>query len=380
MYALALLLLAIKSALVLGQAPVVVENKAAFAVLNPNGPFRNGSQTFEPNPNANLTPPYFQVYDERFNAILGPNPSIRVIVENDTFAFAHDGCVWIEATDQVFFTGGRIQGRPVSMINLNDLKTSPTGLINFTILPLSSDVQINNGATLFDNDLLLVTTGKGSLPPSLIRVHTQPPFNDTIILNNYYGRQFNSLNDAKVHPKSRAIFFTDVTYGFENGFRPAPLIPNQVYRFDPVTGEVRVVADGFSQPNGVAFSPDGNTAYIADTGETQGVTGGTVPTNPATIYAFDVEPDTQAFSNRRVFAFADTGVPDGLALDTNGNLYVGSGDGTHIFNPQGTLLGKIFIGVSSSNMVFAGAKRLLLMADTKIYLAEIAATGQSLNL
>ncbi|KAJ7027868.1 D-lactonohydrolase-like protein [Mycena alexandri] len=375
-----LFLLAIKTVLVLGQAPVIVEDKRAFAVLNPNGPFRNGSQTFEPNPNANLTPPYFQVYDDRFNAILGPNPSIRVIVENDTFAFAHDGCVWIEATDQVFFTGGRIQKRPVSMINLNDLKTSPTGLINFTILPLSSDVQINNGATLFRNDLLLVTTGQGSLPPSLIRVNTQPPFNDTIILNNYYGRQFNSLNDAKVHPKSRAIFFTDVTYGFENGFRPAPLIPNQVYRFDADTGEVRVIADGFSQPNGIAFSPDGNTAYIADTGETQGVTGGTVPTNPATIYAFDVMPDTQAFSNRRVFAFADTGVPDGLALDTNGNLYVGSGDGTHIFDPKGTLLGKVFLGVSSSNMVFAGAKRLILMADTKIYLAEIAAEGQNLNL
>jgi gluconolactonase len=60
--------------------------------------------------------------------------------------------------------------------------------------------------------LLLVTTGSGPLPPSLVRVNPKPPFNDTIILNNYYGRQFNSLNDAKVHPQSRAIFFTDVTY------------------------------------------------------------------------------------------------------------------------------------------------------------------------
>ncbi|KAJ7173626.1 D-lactonohydrolase-like protein [Mycena filopes] len=365
------------AALVLGKPPVVVEDKRAFAVLDPTGPFRNVSGHFEPNPNANLTPPYFQVYDERFNAILGPNPSIRVIVENDTFAFAHDGCVWIEETDQILFTGGKVQGRPVSMINLNDLKTSPTGLINFTILPLSNDVQINNGATLFRKDLLLVTTGQGALPPSLIRMNTSPPFNDTIILNNYYGRQFNSLNDAKVHPKSGAIFFTDVTYGFENGFRPAPQIPNQVYRFDADTGEVRVVADGFVQPNGIAFTSDGNTAYIADTGESQAGTVGLVPTAPATIYAFDVLPDTQAFSNRRVFAFSDTGVPDGLALDTNGNLYAGSGDGTHVFDPKGTLLGKIFLGVSSSNMVFAGAKRLILMEDTKIYLAEIAATGRS---
>ncbi|KAJ7460720.1 D-lactonohydrolase-like protein [Mycena latifolia] len=344
---------------VLAQAPIVREDKRAFAVLDPHGPFRNGSQHFEPSANVTLTPPYFQVFDPRFDAILGPNPSIRVIVENDTFAFAHDAPMWIEATDEVFFSGGRTVGRPV---------------------PLSDDVQINNGGTLFRGDLLLVTTGNGTFPPSLVRVHPAPPFNDTIILNNFYGRQFNSLNDAKVHPISRAIFFTDVTYGFENGFRPAPLIPNQVYRFDADTGEVRVAADGFSQPNGIAFSPDGKTAYIADSGETQGVLGGIDPTLPATIYAFDLMPGTQAFINRRVFAFIDTGVPDGLTLDTKGNLYVGCGDGTQVFDPNGTLLGKIFLGVSSSNMIFAGARRLIIMADTKIYLAEIAAEGFNLNL
>ncbi|KAJ7102954.1 D-lactonohydrolase-like protein [Mycena crocata] len=378
-------LLTISVALVAGQSPVIREDKRAFAVLDPHGPFRNGSQRFEPTPNVNLTPPYFQVYDDRFTEILGPNPTIRVIVENDTFAFAHEAPMWVEATNEVFFNGGRTVGRPVSVINLNDLKNSTTGLINFTILPLSDDIQINNGGTLFRGDLLLVTTGNGSLPPSLVRVNPSPPFNDTVILNNFYGRQFNSLNDAKVHPESRAIFFTDVTYGFENGFRPAPLIPNQVYRFDADTGEVRVVADGFTQPNGIAFSPDGKTAYMhpansADSGESEGVLHGNDPTLPATIYAFDVMSDTQAFSNRRVFAFMDAGVPDGLTLDTHGNLYVGCGDGTEVFDPRGTLLGKVFLGVGSANMIFAGVGRLVILGDTKIYLAEIAAEGVNLNL
>ncbi|KAJ7132240.1 hypothetical protein C8R44DRAFT_871222 [Mycena epipterygia] len=370
MKTLAFLPLAISVALVIAQAPIVREDKRAFAVLDPHGPFRNGSQQFEPTPNVNLTPPYFQMFDDRFSAILGSNPSIRVIVENDTFPFAHEAPMWIQATDEVFFNGGRTVGRPVSVINLNDLKTSTMGLINFTILPLSDDVQINNGGTLFRGDLLLVTTGNGTLPPSLVRVNPQPPFNDTIILNNFYGRQFNSLNDAKVHPQSRAIFFTDTTYGFENGFRPKPLIPNQVYRFDVDTGEVRVVGDGFKQPNGIA----------ADSGEAEGVSGGVDPTLPATIYAFDLMPESQAFINRRVFAFIDAGVPDGLTLDSNGNLYVGCGDGTEVFDPNGTLLGKVFLGVGSANMVFAGAGRLVIMADTKIYLAEIAAEGVDLNL
>ncbi|KAJ7272601.1 D-lactonohydrolase-like protein [Mycena haematopus] len=380
MKALSFISLSLKAALVVGQAPIIREDKRAFAVLDPHGPFRNGSQHFEPTANLHLTPPYFQIYDERFTEILGSNPTIRVIVENDTFAFAHDAPMWVKETNEVFFTGGRTVGRPVSVINLNDLQTSPTGLINFTIVPLSDDVQINNGGTLFRGDLLLVTTGSGSVPPSLIRVNPKPPFNDTIILNNFYGRQFNSLNDAKVHPQSRAIFFTDETYGFENGVRPAPLIPNQVYRFDADSGEVRVVADGFQQPNGIAFSPDGNTAYIADSGATQGVSGGIQPTLPATIYAFDIMPDTQAFINRRVFSFIDTGVPDGLTLDTNGNLYVGCGDGTEVFDPKGTLLGKVFLGVSSSNMIFTGPKRLVILADTKVYMAEIAAEGINLDL
>ncbi|KAJ7230568.1 D-lactonohydrolase-like protein [Mycena pura] len=364
-----LTLLALGIPLAVGQTrtPVVRQNKRAFAVLDPQGPFRNGSQFFEPTPG--VTPPYFQVYDDRFNAILGPNPTIRVIVENDTFAFAHDAPMWVPAKDQMFFSGGRTVGRPHPRLAL---------LTSLTKVPLSDDVQVNNGGTLFRGDLLLATTGNGTLPPSLVRVNPSPPFNDTVILNNFYGRQFNSINDVKVHPQSRAIFFTDDTYGFENGFRPAPLIPPQVYRFDVDTGEVRVVADGLTQPNGIGFSPDGRTA--ADSGETEGVLGGVVPTLPATIYAFDLMPETQAFTNRRVFAFSDTGVPDGLALDTKGNLYVGCGDGTHVFDPNGTLLGKVFLGVGSASMAFAGANRLIIMADTRVYLAEIAAEGVNLDL
>ncbi|KAF9460291.1 D-lactonohydrolase-like protein [Collybia nuda] len=355
----------------------VLESLRDLAVLDPNGPFRNSSQRFEPTANITLKPPYFQIFDEKFLEILGPTPSVRVIVENDTFAFAHEAPMWLPGTDEVFFNGGKTVGRPVSKIDLGDLKNSPTGLINFTILPLGPDIQITNGGTIFKGDLLLVTTGLGQLPPSIVRVNPRPPFNDTVLLNNFYGRQFNSLNDIKIHPVTRAIFFTDVTYGFINGFRPKPLLPNQVYRFDPDTGEIQVVADGFVQPNGIAFSLDGQTAYIADTGASGAVSD---PTLPGTIYAFDVMRGSQSFTNRRVFAYADTGVPDGLTLDTHGNVYAGCGDGTQVFSPTGRLLGKVFIGASSANMVFAGPGRLLIMADTKILLANIAAEGMDLNL
>lgn len=142
---------------------------------------------------------------------------------------------------------------------------------------------MTNGGTPFRGELLFVNSGRGTLPANIARVNPHPPYNSTILLDNFFGRQFNSLNDVKIHPKSKAIFFTDCTYvqrfravfgerlkgaltpdryGFLLDFKPAPGLPNQVYRFDPDTGDLRVVADGFVRSNGVAFSADGNTAFV----------------------------------------------------------------------------------------------------------------------
>lgn len=137
----------------------------------------------------------------------------------------------------------------------------------------------NGGTGPYRNSLLIITSGRGTRPPSIALVHPKPPYNVTVLLDNYFGRQFNSLNDIKVH-NSGKLFFTDpvyavyvssqrhlinipdTRYGFLNHFRPLPLLPAQVYRLDPDTGAVRVVADGFDKCNGVAFTKDGKTAYV----------------------------------------------------------------------------------------------------------------------
>ena len=79
-------------------------------------------------------------------------------------------------------------------------------------LPIPETLQNTNGGTgLYFGDILLATSGRGNLPPSLVRVHPAAPYNTTVILDNFFGRQFNSLNDVKVHPKTGKILFTDVT-------------------------------------------------------------------------------------------------------------------------------------------------------------------------
>jgi gluconolactonase len=81
-------------------------------------------------------------------------------------------------------------------------------------------------------------------------MNPREPYNTTVVLNNYFGRQFSSLNDVAVHPVNNQVYFTDTLYGFLQDFRPAPGLQNQVYRWNDQTGAVTVVADGFVLPNG----------------------------------------------------------------------------------------------------------------------------------
>ncbi|KZT71085.1 D-lactonohydrolase-like protein [Daedalea quercina L-15889] len=370
-------------------------NPLSFAVHPPGAPFRGDGWTDHFNP-TNTSLPFFQIFHPGFLKVLGQNPSIRAITSNPGFAFAHEAPIWVPETDELFLSsqdGGYLgfsdwnHNNQVGKLSLSDVKEmatasgSRTSPLNVTVTPLSLPdiVQMTNGGTgPYYGSLLLVNSGRGIRAPNLALVNPLAPHNATIILDNYFGRQFNSLNDVKIHPRNGKIYFTDVTYGWLNHFRPAPLLPNQVYMFDPKSGNVRVVADGFTRCNGLAFSIDGKLAYIADSGAAGGFLGKNT-TDPAAIYAFDVDPQSDTLVDRRVFAHVDAGVPDGIQVDTLGNVYASCGDGVHVWDRSGTLLGKFFIGTESANMVFAGRGRLVILAETAVYLAEVFANGVKLS-
>ena len=83
-----------------------------------------------------------------------------------------------------------------------------------------------------------------------------------------------------------SIWFTDPIYGHEQGFRPKPELPNQVYRYDPINDNIRAVADGFGRPNGLCFAPDEQTLYVTDTDYIHG-DGTTDATRASSMYALD---------------------------------------------------------------------------------------------
>jgi gluconolactonase len=94
----------------------------------------------------------------------------------------------------------------------------------------------------------------------------------------------------------------------------------------------------------------------------------------ANSYRYDVLKDG-TLENRKTFAYVTPGVPDGMHFDTKGNLYVACGDGVQVFSPSGKLLGKIYLGNVSANFQFAGEGRMVILAETKLYYATLAAEG-----
>jgi gluconolactonase len=81
--------------------------------------------------------------------------------------------------------------------------------------------------------------------------------------------------------------------------------------------------------------------------------------------------------NRRVFAYADSGVPDGIQLDTQGNVYSGCGDGINVWNSQGTLIGKFYLNSTTPELMFTKSG-LVILEETAMYVTNIQARGMTL--
>jgi gluconolactonase len=85
------------------------------------------------------------------------------------------------------------------------------------------------------------------------------------VVDSWRGLRLNSPNDV-VQKRDGTIWFSDPSYGFLQGFKDPPQVGDYVYRFEPRSGELSVVSDGFDKPNGLAFSPDESLLYVGDSG------------------------------------------------------------------------------------------------------------------
>lgn len=112
--------------------------------------------------------------------------------------------------------------------------------------------------------------------------------------------------------------------------------------------------------------------YVTDTGAALGHHG-LDWSLPASIYRFPLRPDG-TLGPKELFAFPSPGVPDGIHTDAEGNVYAGLGDGVHVWDSAGTLLGKIYVGDTCANFQFTD-KGIVILAETRVWFAQIGARG-----
>ena len=203
-----------------------------------------------------------------------------------------------------------------------------------------------------------------------------------VIANSYEGKRLNSPNDL-VMSSDGAIWFTDPPYGINSnaeGYKAkSDLGLNYVFRIDPGTSGVEVVADDFDKPNGIAFSPDEKIIYIADSGAINGASDSSFNKDaPHHIRAFDVV-DGHKLINNRLFVDIDFGVPDGLKVDSEGYVWTSAADGVHCYSPEGELYGKIILPEVAANLVFGGqdGSFLFVTASTSVYGITTTRSGAS---
>lgn len=188
----------------------------------------------------------------------------------------------------------------------------------------------------------------------------------TVLADAWNGKRLNSPNDVVVRSDG-SIWFTDPSYGimmdYEGERAESEIGACHVYRIDPDSGDMTAVATDFVKPNGLAFSRDGMTLFVADTGGTH------TPGGPAHIRKFTVSDDGKSLSGGSVFAECTHGFFDGFRLDRDGRIWSSAADGVHCINSQGALIGKVHIPEIVSNVCFGGAKlnRLFVTATTSLY-------------
>ena len=200
----------------------------------------------------------------------------------------------------------------------------------------------------------------------------------TILADRWQGKRLNSPNDVVVRSDG-SIWFTDPSYGilsdYEGQRAESEIGACNVYRIDPVSGAVDLMADDFVKPNGLAFSPDESILYIADTGASHDING------PRHIRAMRVTADGQHLvasgEAQTVFAQCTNGMFDGFRVDQQGRLWASAADGVHAYASDGTLLGKIRIPEVVANVCFGGEKRnrLYICGTSSLYAVYLNSSG-----
>jgi len=295
----------------------------------------------------------FEILDERFEQLFSPAAHLHRL---------YTGCRWAEGP--AYFPAGRY----LVWSDIPNNRMLRYDECNGEVSVFRNPSGYSNGNTV-DRQGRLMTCEHGGRRVS----RTEHDGSIICVADRHEGKRLNSPNDVIVKSDG-SIWFTDPTYGIDSDYEgeraESEVGASYVYRVDAKTGAMRVVADDFVKPNGLAFSPDEKKLYIADTGRSHG------KDFPAHIRVFDVREDG-SLGKSEVFADSTAGLFDGFRIDATGRLWTSSAEGVHCFDPDGLLIGKILVPEIVSNVCFGGRKRhqLFICGTTSLYTVHLHTNG-----
>uniref|UniRef100_A0A7S2HFS3 SMP-30/Gluconolactonase/LRE-like region domain-containing protein n=1 Tax=Helicotheca tamesis TaxID=374047 RepID=A0A7S2HFS3_9STRA len=320
-----------------------------------------------------------------------------VLATNDEPLF-HEAGVWMPSTKEWIVASNRLKhksGEPHVIFSAIDVKGDVRTLDN-----LSSVIPMGNGGTadgkggaylcsqgLEDVGGAIYHTADGEKATAVVSQSslvtcTAEEEDKNVILN--------SPNDICVY-KQEWLLFTDPSYGYEQGFRSKPQSGEFVWVASTDGKTVApLITSGLHKPNGICLSPDQSILYVTDTAFING-TGEMDPKLPRHVLAYDIHLSEGnggdllpiKLTNRRVLfkLYCRQGVPDGIKVDVDGNIYVGAGDGARIFSPSGELIGVLALEGGVANLCFGGddLRDLLLLNEKKAVLIRMERPGVNLQ-
>lgn len=300
-----------------------------------------------------------QRLDSALDDLIAPNAKIEILASGFDWS---EGPVWVDEIDGLLFCD-----IPPNKIHV--WKEGETEAPVF-LTPSGYTSSIERGGEVGSNGLIINQSNQLVLCQHGDRriAYLDAPWQDPkpsykTIADKYDGKRFNSPNDI-IQKSNGEYYFTDPPYGLEKQMNdPTKEIDFQgVYKSD-ANGNVTLLVETMTRPNGLAFSPDEKVLYVANSDPAKAIWN-----------AYDVSEDG-TISNERVFYDATggegKGLPDGMKVDKAGNIFATGPGGVFVMNPEGKLLGKINTTEATSNCAFGGKDRNYLYMTCDMHLMRI---------
>lgn len=290
--------------------------------------------------------------DPALDALIDTGARAEIIAEGYEWS---EGPLWIEKSNMLLFSD--VPKNTIYKWTADkgaEVYLTPSGYTD----TVKRGGETGSNGLLLDPDGNLVLCQHGNRQMARMNSSVDNPKPDFVTLaGKYNGLRFSSPNDA-VYSSAGELYFTDPPYGLEtqNDSDPKKEIKwNGVYKVKK-NGEVILLTDSITRPNGIAFLPGGKKLIVANSD----------PEKP-NWYIFDVEGD--ALKNGRIFYTTKgmdnpgKGLPDGFKVDKNGNIFASGAGGVWIFNSEGKPLGRIRLTESASNTALSGDEKTLYITN-----------------